>query len=79
MELHKFWGMNRRAALSSEFSGKNLPEESGPWLYESTLDLPEQDGAPMHGATTDEIVAAVERDGYYLLESDDPYGNGARP
>ena len=43
MQLHKFWGQNRRAALSSEFSGHNLPESGGPWLYERTVDLPEHD------------------------------------
>jgi hypothetical protein len=78
MELHKFWGRNRRAALSSEFSGNNLPEASGPWLYERSIDMPEHDPAPTAGSATDEIIAAVERDGYYLLDDDDPDGNGAR-
>ena len=78
MQLHKFWGANRRAALSAEFSGHNLPEAGGPWLYERTVDLPEHD-TETTGATSDEIIEAVERDGYYLLGADDADGNGARP
>jgi len=78
MQLHKFWGKDRRAALTDVYSGHNLPEDKGPWLYERTVEVEEHDPEVV-GASADEIIATIERDGYYMLGPCDEDGGGTRP
>jgi hypothetical protein len=68
MLLHKFkkrrgW----RAALTQDATGGNLPQDGEPWEYEKQIVLHANDN-PRIGASSAEIIAGVEANGYYLWE-----------
>ena len=67
MKLYKFQASTGMGtALSKDQTGANLPARTlGGWLPQGTLDIQATDG-PRIGADSAEIIAAIERDGYYV-------------
>jgi len=61
MKLYKFIS-GRRNALTKDKSGSNLP--GGKWTFESEIGINAGDG-PRIGASSADILAGVERDGYF--------------
>jgi hypothetical protein len=53
-----------RRAVTDDKSGAKLPTEFGPWVLEKEIDL--QPGEHRIGASANDIMAAVKKDGYYM-------------
>ena len=66
MLLHKFHkDVGLRCALTQDKSGGNLPNDGMPWIYEKPIYVYESD-EPRIGASSVEIIAGVQADGYFL-------------
>jgi hypothetical protein len=66
MKLYKFAArVGSRVALTKDQTGANLPKDGAPWKLIGTTEV-EADGKPRIGASSDEIVAAVEKDGFII-------------
>jgi hypothetical protein len=71
MTLHLFKCSNRetRTGLTPDKTGANLPKEACPggnWVYWQTIEVNPGDPARIGAPTGNEILAAIERDGYYI-------------
>lgn len=53
-----------RVAATDDKSGAKLPTEFGPWSLTREIDL--QPGEHRIGASADDIIAGVKKDGYYM-------------
>jgi hypothetical protein len=53
-------------AVTNDSTGQNLPRRPvGNWTYERDIDV-KPGGGPLIGADSDDIVASIDRRGYYL-------------
>lgn len=71
MTLHLFKCSNRetRTGLTPDRTGANLPSnacQGGNWIYWKSIEVNPGDSERIGAPTGDEILAAIERDGYYL-------------
>ena len=74
MTLHLFKCSNRktRTGLTPDKTGANLPAtmcQGGNWTHWKTIDVNSGDPARIGVATGDEILTAIERDGYYINDA----------
>jgi|HubBroStandDraft_5_1064220.scaffolds.fasta_scaffold1096082_1 hypothetical protein len=68
MRLHKFKS-GGRWALTKDRTGRNLPDSKPAWAYMSAVEMKADDG-PRIGASSADILAAVEKDGYAVMTVD---------
>ena len=71
MTLHLFKCSNRqtRTDLTPDRTGANLPAiacQGGNWIYWKTIDVNIGDPGRIGAPTAEEILAAIQRDGYYI-------------
>lgn len=71
MTLHLFKCSNRetRTGLTPDRTGANLPVnacQGGNWIYWKLIEVNPGDPGRIGAPTGDEILAAIERDGYYI-------------
>lgn len=68
MKLHKFKphpAKGRRAALTSDPTGSNLPADGAPWQPLGTVEVNRGDPSRI-AASSDAIIDAIESQGYYV-------------
>ncbi|WP_445718315.1 hypothetical protein [Flavobacterium sp.] len=71
MTLYLFKCSNRetRTGLTPDRTGANLPAnacQGGSWVYWKSIEVNAGDPGRIGAPTGDEILAAIERDGYYI-------------
>lgn len=71
MTLHVFKcsAQRTRTGLTPEQTGANLPTEScqqGSWKYWKTIEVNPGDPTRFGASSSNEILAAINRDGYYI-------------
>jgi len=73
MTLHIFRCSTRltRNGLTPDKSGSNLPKDQcdGQWMYWKTVEINRNDPARMGAAPANEILDAIERDGYFINDT----------
>jgi hypothetical protein len=55
-----------RTALTPDQTGANLPVETVPWMLGGQIEINRDEATPRIGASADEILDAVEKDGIFL-------------
>ena len=67
MKYHIFRaGVGNQMAITDDETGAKFPKRTGAWKYDRPMEINATDG-PRIGADSSEIVASVERDGYFIL------------
>ncbi len=71
MTLHLFKCSNRetRTGLTPDKTGSNLPANAcpgGSWVYWKSIEVNPGDPGRIGAPAGDEILAAIERDGYFI-------------
>lgn len=71
MTLHVFRCSIRqtRTGLTADRTGSNLPAtacQGGSWVYWKTIDINLGDPGRIGAGSSEEILEAIERDGYYI-------------
>ena len=61
---------SRRLVLSTEFDAGNLPGGAKDWLFQNTFEIG-RGGPPRVGASDDEILDAIEKQGFFILQGDE--------
>lgn len=75
MILHVFKCSNyrTRTALTPDKTGANLPSnacDGGKWVYWKTIEINPGEPGRIGAPPADEILNAIERDGYYINNAD---------
>lgn len=70
MQLWKFKGAEGKTASTSDETGSNLPSEHGPWEPIGSTRIEPGDG-PRIGASSEQILADVAKDGYSIWPRED--------
>jgi hypothetical protein len=70
MTLHIFHcsTLTTRHGLTPDRTGSNLPKDkcTGEWIYLKTIEVNRNDPGRIGAAPANEILDAIERDGYYI-------------
>jgi hypothetical protein len=67
MKCHLFRaGRGNQMAITDDETGAKLPKREGAWIYVRRMIIQPMDG-PRIGASSSEILSAIERDGYFIL------------
>ena len=66
MLLYKFGAYGSRVALTQDRAGSNLPEDGRPWKPLGSTRVNASD-APRIGADSADIIAAIEKDGFFVF------------
>ena len=74
MTLHVFKCSNRRnrTGLTPDKTGSNLPTtecEGGSWNYWKTIEINLGDPGRIGGGSSQDILAAIQNDGYYINDT----------
>jgi len=65
MKIHIFQGQSDTFGLTPDETGANLPPQHGPWKQFKVVEM-KAGGRPLIGASPDEVLAAVEKEGFFL-------------
>ena len=68
-QIHIFQGGDGSYGFTPRAGGDNLPAENGLWrLFKSIMIYPDHP-APRIGVNEDDVLAAIGRQGYYILDA----------
>lgn len=56
-----------RMALTPDQTGANLPAEKTPWMVGGQVDVNRNEHPPRIGASADQILDAIDKDGIFLM------------
>ena len=64
--------IRNRSGLTQDITGNNLPNnfcEGGRWTFSQTIQVNIGDPPRIGGGTAEDIIAHIERDGYYIVDT----------